>query len=93
LVEHAAVVGEGGRFACGQFVFALIHTPYTVDLLEYFPNRSTITSLQSLGFSSMHYSACLIQLRKAVNFNRQNLSELVMLHVNQIRRLTLGAAV
>jgi hypothetical protein len=87
------VVGEGGRFACGQLVFALIHTPYTVDLLEYFPNRSTITSLQSLGFSSMHYSACLIQLRKAVNFNRQNLSELVMLHVNQIRRLTLGAAV
>jgi hypothetical protein len=41
----------------------------------------------------MHYSDCLIQLRKSVNFNRQNLSELVMLHVNQIRRLTLGAAV
>jgi hypothetical protein len=29
LVEHAAVVGEGGRFACGQFVFA--HKQMDVD--------------------------------------------------------------
>jgi hypothetical protein len=84
------VVGEGGRFACGQFVFALIHTPYSVDLLVHFPNRSTITSLQSLGFSSMHYSACLTQLRKAANFNQQTLSKL---HANLTRRFAVGAAV
>jgi hypothetical protein len=29
LVEHAAVVSEGGRFACGRFVFA--HKQMDVD--------------------------------------------------------------
>jgi hypothetical protein len=31
LVEHAAVVREGGRFACGQFVFA--HKQMDVDVV------------------------------------------------------------
>jgi hypothetical protein len=37
----------------------------------------------------MDYSARLTRLRKAANFNQQTLSKL---HVNQVRRLAVGAA-
>jgi transcriptional regulator with XRE-family HTH domain len=48
--------------------------------------------LPLFNFLPMHFPARLIQLRKAIGFTQQTLSETAELHVNQIRRYEAGTA-